>query len=73
MTPDNCIDVYDAAAELDLHPQSVRRLIKRGRLASVRFGKRVLIERTVLQAYARQRAPKGRQHTHRLYSRAEKL
>lgn len=41
-----------AAAELGLHPAMVRREIKAGRLSAVRYGRKLLVPRESLKAFA---------------------
>lgn len=48
-----------AAEELKLHPKTVRRLIREGRLAATKIGKAYRIERAKLDAFAGRRAAGG--------------
>ncbi|MEN6535756.1 MAG: helix-turn-helix domain-containing protein [Bryobacteraceae bacterium] len=44
-----CIGIKDAAALLGLSPWTIRRFIRLGKLASVRIGRRVLVEPAELE------------------------
>lgn len=43
--------LHEAAKELGIHPQSLRRLIKQGSVPAIMFGGRYLIRRDVLVAF----------------------
>lgn len=45
-------DVLDAGRRLNIHPESVRRLIRQGKLPAIRFSNKWLIERDVLEQFA---------------------
>jgi len=45
-------DVTEAAKRLDIHPESVRRLIRQGKLPGSKFGNKWLIERDTLEQFA---------------------
>ena len=45
---DNYLDLVDAARALNIHPQSLRRLIKQKKVPAVMFAGKYLIERTSL-------------------------
>ena len=49
---DDYATVTDAAERLQIHPESVRRLIRAGRLPATKFGNSWLIERDVLEQFA---------------------
>ncbi len=48
---DNYLDVLEAAHALGIHPQTVRRLIKRRRLPAVMFAGKYLIPRDRLEVF----------------------
>jgi excisionase family DNA binding protein len=49
---DDYMTVSDAAERLGIHPESVRRLIRMGRLPAKKFANSWLIERDVLEQFA---------------------
>lgn len=49
------LTIAEAAATLRLHRTTVERTIRRGELACVRLGRRVLIERQVIDCYIEER------------------
>ena len=49
---DEYADVTEAGKRLKIHPESVRRLIRQGKLPAIRFGNKWLIERHVLEQFA---------------------
>jgi excisionase family DNA binding protein len=49
---DDYVTVADAAERLGIHPESVRRLIRTGRLPAKKFSVSWLIERDVLEQFA---------------------
>jgi excisionase family DNA binding protein len=49
---DDYMTVSDAAERLGIHPESVRRLIRTGRLPAKKFANSWLIERDVLEQFA---------------------
>jgi excisionase family DNA binding protein len=49
---DKFIDVLEASRRLNVHPESVRRLIRQGRLPAYKFANKWLIERDVLEQFA---------------------
>ena len=49
---DHYADVVDASKRLNIHPESVRRLIRQGKLPAIRFSNKWLIERYVLEQFA---------------------
>lgn len=49
---DNYVDVQGVAERLNIHPESVRRLIRQGKLPAIKFGNKWLIERATLEQYA---------------------
>ncbi|MBN1317907.1 MAG: helix-turn-helix domain-containing protein [Anaerolineales bacterium] len=46
------LDVVKASQRLNIHPESVRRLIRQGKLPAIRFANKWLIERHVLEQFA---------------------
>jgi excisionase family DNA binding protein len=46
------VDVLEASRVLNIHPESVRRLIRQGKLPGIRFSNKWLIERDVLEQFA---------------------
>ena len=60
MTETMYLTVDEAAAELRLHPATIRRYIKDGRLRHTRIGKSIRIPRVALEAgLAEPAAPEG--------------
>jgi excisionase family DNA binding protein len=57
MTETNQLDQYatvqEAAERLSIHPESVRRLIRQGRLPASKFAHAWLVDRAVLEQFAR--------------------
>lgn len=49
---DNYMGVDEVAERLNIHPESVRRLIRQGKLPAIKFGNKWLIERATLEQYA---------------------
>ena len=49
---DNYVTVSDAAKRLNIHPESVRRLIRGGKLPARKFANTWLIEQATLEQYA---------------------
>jgi excisionase family DNA binding protein len=49
---ENYVTVEDAARRLNIHPESVRRLIRSGKLSARKFANTWLIERTMLEQFA---------------------
>jgi len=45
-------DVSEAGKRLKIHPESVRRLLRQGKLPGIKFGNKWLIERSVLEQFA---------------------
>ena len=48
---DNYLDLVDAARILNIHPQSLRRLIKQKKVPAVLFAGKYLIERHALEQF----------------------
>lgn len=49
---DRFVDVLEAGQRLDIHPESVRRLIRQGKLPAYKYANKWLIERDVLEQFA---------------------
>ncbi len=49
---DNYAGVEAVAERLRIHPESVRRLIRQGKLPAIKFGNKWLVEKVVLEQYA---------------------
>lgn len=52
------VDVVEAARVLGIYPESVKRLIRYGKLAAEKVGNKWFIRRDVLQTYASTRDPR---------------
>ncbi len=63
-TLDNYVTVAEAAERLNIHPESVRRLIRGGKLPARKLANTWLIERTTLEQFASNYDPRpGRKAT----------
>ena len=49
---ENDVDVIEASKILDVHPETVKRLIREGKLAATKFGNKWIMERNRLQVFA---------------------
>ena len=49
---DNYADVDEVGDRLHIHPESVRRLIRRGKLPAIKFGNKWLVDRVFLEQFA---------------------
>ena len=49
---ENYIDVIEASKILDVHPETVKRLIREGKLTATKFGNKWIMERDQLRAFA---------------------
>ena len=49
---ENYIDVIEASRILDVHPETVKRLIREGKLAATKFGNKWIMERDRLRVFA---------------------
>ncbi len=64
----NYYDIVEAAAELKIHPQSVRRLIKKGDLAATLFAGKYIIEEDEMRSFSQNYDPKpGRKRKPKLF------
>lgn len=48
---ENYIDVIQASKILDVHPETVKRLIREGKLTATKFGNKWIMERGRLRAF----------------------
>jgi excisionase family DNA binding protein len=49
---ENYIDVIEASRILDVHPETVKRLIREGKLTATKFGNKWIMENERLQVFA---------------------
>ena len=49
---ENYVDVIEASKILDVHPETVKRLIREGKLSATKFGNKWIMERDRLQVFA---------------------
>ena len=49
---ENYIDVIEASKIMDVHPETLKRLIREGKLTAIKFGNKWIIERDRLQVFA---------------------
>ena len=49
---ENYVDVIEASKILDVHPETVKRLIREGKLDAIKFGNKWIMERVCLQMFA---------------------
>ena len=49
---ENYVDVMEASKILDVHPETVKRLIREGKLTATKFGNKWIMEYERLQAFA---------------------
>ncbi len=49
---ENYAGVDEAADRLSIHPESVRRLIRQGKLPAIKFGNKWLVEKSSLEQFA---------------------
>ena len=49
---ENYIDVIEASKILDVHPETVKRLIREGKLTATKFGNKWIMERDRLRIFA---------------------
>jgi excisionase family DNA binding protein len=55
---DNYAGVEIVSKRLNIHPESVRRLIRQGKLPAIKFGNKWLVEKSVLEQYASRYDPR---------------
>jgi excisionase family DNA binding protein len=55
---ENYVTVGEAAKRLNIHPESVRRLIRTGKLSARKFANTWLIERAMLEQFANHYDPR---------------
>lgn len=59
---DNLLDQYagvdDISERLGIHPESVRRLIRQGKLPAIKFGNKWLVEKSTLEQFASRYDPR---------------
>lgn len=51
-------DVVEAGKRLGIHPESVRRLLRQGKLPGIKFGNKWLIKRAALEQFANHYDPR---------------
>lgn len=49
---DSYVDALEIARNLKVHPETVRRLIREGKLPAIKFGNKWIIEKDQLSAFA---------------------
>ena len=49
---ENYVDVIEASKILGVHPETVKRLIREGKLTATKFGNKWIMERDRLQVFA---------------------
>ncbi len=55
---DNYADVDEVSQRLKIHPESVRRLIRQGKLPAIKFGNKWLVEISTLDQFASRYDPR---------------
>jgi excisionase family DNA binding protein len=55
---DNYAGVSDVSLRLSIHPESVRRLIRQGKLPAIKFGNKWLVEKMMLEQFAMRYDPR---------------
>lgn len=55
---ENYAGVNEVSKRLNIHPESVRRLIRQGKLPAIKFGNKWLVEKAVLEQYASRYDPR---------------
>jgi len=61
---DNYVDVLEAGRRLNIHPESVRRLIRQGKIPGIKFANKWLIRKDELEQFAQAYNPRsGRKAT----------
>jgi excisionase family DNA binding protein len=49
---ENYAGVTEVSKRLNVHPESVRRLIRQGKLPAIKFGNKWLVEKDILEQFA---------------------
>jgi excisionase family DNA binding protein len=55
---ENYAGVAEVSKRLNIHPESVRRLIRQGKLPAIKFGNKWLVEKATLEQYASRYDPR---------------
>ena len=55
---DNYAGVVEVSKRLNIHPESVRRLIRQGKIPAVKFGNKWLVDKPTLEQYASRYDPR---------------
>jgi excisionase family DNA binding protein len=55
---DNYAGVEVVSKRLNIHPESVRSLIRNGKLPAIKFGNKLLVEKSFLEQYASRYDPR---------------
>ena len=55
---DNYAGVDEISTRLNIHAESVRRLIRQGKLPAIKFGNKWLVERAILEQFASRYDPR---------------
>ncbi|MGW8319107.1 MAG: helix-turn-helix domain-containing protein [Candidatus Promineifilaceae bacterium] len=55
---DNYAGVSEVADRLNIHPESVRRLIRQGKLPAIKFGNKWLVDKATLEQFASRYDPR---------------
>jgi len=55
---DSYADVDEVSRRLNIHPESVRRLIRQGKLPAIKFGNKWLVEAAILEQFASRYDPR---------------
>lgn len=62
MSKDDLLDsyagVFEVSKRLNIHPESVRRLIRQGKLPAIKFGNQWIVEKAMLEQYASRYDPR---------------
>ena len=55
---DSYADVDEVSRRLNIHPESVRRLIRQGKLPAIKFGNKWLVEAAILEQFSSRYDPR---------------
>jgi excisionase family DNA binding protein len=55
---ENYAGVAEVSKRLNIHPESVRRLIRQGKLPAIKFGNKWLVDKSTLEQYASRYDPR---------------